>query len=374
MPDRLYLLDRRGRVVYKSGRGPFGFKPGELEQAIVMSRLDQSDHPRVHQSEGASGDAGAKKRTSARFPVADDAAAWAVLPAAEVGAGQPLPSWARILAPAMPRTTAAVLELDYVQRTRSPLDPRERALLRYVAARANGCAASQAIARADFMRAGGTPARLDRIDRNEYEGDEAAPVEFIRKLTLAADTITDAEVQELLERYGEKQLTGMVLLAAYANFQDRLFLSLGIEPGDETDRPPLEVRFRADGGGAGAAPPRTRPVDLPAPDSVPDQVHDPSWREMNWAEIETKLESQKGRSSRIRIPSWQEVLAGLPAGVPRPAKPVRIQWSLVTMGYAPELAAAWSRCTRTFMEETRQDRVFEESLFWVVTRTIHCFY
>jgi hypothetical protein len=199
-------------------------------------------------------------------------------------------------------------------------------------------------------------------------------VEFIRKLTLAADTITDAEVQELLERYGEKQLTGMVLLAAYANFQDRLFLSLGIEPGDETDRPPLEVRFRADGGGAGAAPPRTRPVDLPAPDSVPDQVHDPSWREMNWAEIETKLESQKGRSSRIRIPSWQEVLAGLPAGVPRPAKPVRIQWSLVTMGYAPELAAAWSRCTRTFMEETRQDRVFEESLFWVVTRTIHCFY
>jgi hypothetical protein len=44
------------------------------------------------------------------------------------------------------------------------------------------------------------------------------------------------------------------------------------------------------------------------------------------------------------------------------------------MGYQPELAAAWSSCTRNFGEEAKQDRVFEESLFWVVTRTIHCFY
>jgi Iodothyronine deiodinase len=36
MPDRLYLIDRAGRVVYKGGRGPFGFKPGELEQSLVL--------------------------------------------------------------------------------------------------------------------------------------------------------------------------------------------------------------------------------------------------------------------------------------------------------------------------------------------------
>ena len=41
MPDRLYLIDREGRVVYKSGRGPFGFKPGELEQSLIMLLLDQ---------------------------------------------------------------------------------------------------------------------------------------------------------------------------------------------------------------------------------------------------------------------------------------------------------------------------------------------
>lgn len=40
MPARLYLVDREGRVAYKSGRGPFGFIPGELEQAIVMHLLD----------------------------------------------------------------------------------------------------------------------------------------------------------------------------------------------------------------------------------------------------------------------------------------------------------------------------------------------
>jgi type I thyroxine 5'-deiodinase len=33
-PDRLYLIDRDGKVVYKSKPGPFGFKPDQLEGAI----------------------------------------------------------------------------------------------------------------------------------------------------------------------------------------------------------------------------------------------------------------------------------------------------------------------------------------------------
>ena len=33
-PDRMYLIDRDGKVVYKSRPGPFGFKPAELEAAI----------------------------------------------------------------------------------------------------------------------------------------------------------------------------------------------------------------------------------------------------------------------------------------------------------------------------------------------------
>jgi type I thyroxine 5'-deiodinase len=33
-PDRLYVIDREGRIAYKSQPGPFGFKPLEVEQAL----------------------------------------------------------------------------------------------------------------------------------------------------------------------------------------------------------------------------------------------------------------------------------------------------------------------------------------------------
>jgi hypothetical protein len=41
MPDRLYLIDREGRVAYKGGRGPYGFKPSELEQSLILLLLDR---------------------------------------------------------------------------------------------------------------------------------------------------------------------------------------------------------------------------------------------------------------------------------------------------------------------------------------------
>ena len=42
-PDRLYLIDRDGKVAYKSRPGPFGFKPDQLEAAIK----------KLHQVQGA---------------------------------------------------------------------------------------------------------------------------------------------------------------------------------------------------------------------------------------------------------------------------------------------------------------------------------
>ena len=36
-PDRLYVIDRGGRVAYKSGPGPFGFHPKEM--AATLQRL-----------------------------------------------------------------------------------------------------------------------------------------------------------------------------------------------------------------------------------------------------------------------------------------------------------------------------------------------
>lgn len=36
MPNRLYLIDTEGKIAFKSGRGPFGFVPRELEQALIL--------------------------------------------------------------------------------------------------------------------------------------------------------------------------------------------------------------------------------------------------------------------------------------------------------------------------------------------------
>jgi iodothyronine deiodinase-like protein len=33
-PDRLYVIDRQGRVAYKSAAGPFGFTPAEVEASL----------------------------------------------------------------------------------------------------------------------------------------------------------------------------------------------------------------------------------------------------------------------------------------------------------------------------------------------------
>jgi thiol-disulfide isomerase/thioredoxin len=41
MPSRLYLIDQTGRVAYKNGRGPFGFKPAELEHSLLLLLQDE---------------------------------------------------------------------------------------------------------------------------------------------------------------------------------------------------------------------------------------------------------------------------------------------------------------------------------------------
>lgn len=33
-PDRLYVIDRDGKVAYKSLPGPYGFKPAEVEETL----------------------------------------------------------------------------------------------------------------------------------------------------------------------------------------------------------------------------------------------------------------------------------------------------------------------------------------------------
>jgi hypothetical protein len=191
-------------------------------------------------------------------------------------------------------------------------------------------------------------------------------------MTLDASQVTDAEVARLLGWYGEEKVTAMGLLLAHANFQDRLLLALGspIESGGPMAPLDLTLDPKAD---PSAVPPRKRPEGRPVPEE-PARIVDPFWLSMEFDDLQGKLSEQRARPSRIRVPTFEEVLRTMPPQIPRPERPIRIRWTLVTMGYQAELASAWSATTKAFREESKQDRVFEESLFWIVTRTIHCFY
>jgi alkylhydroperoxidase family enzyme len=311
-----------------------------------------------------------------RVPLLSDAEAWRRLPAAETGAGLPLPAWARALAAALPRTTAAMLELDYLQRAKNPLGPALRAKMRWVAAKANESPYGLAYALADWRRAGATEAEVAKLtggDWADYPPAEVAALRFARKLTLDAVAITDGEVAELRRLHGDPAVVGMVLLLAYANFQDRLVLALGLPIEDGGPLPPVPVRFRKPyAGGA-------EPVARAAPSQRPERAVSlkppgAEWAQAEFDRLQAAMREQKARPARVTVPTWTAVRQVLPAGYPVPSQPTRIRWSLVCLGYQPELAAAWSQCLRTFPQDSKQDRVFEESLFWVVTRSVNCFY
>jgi alkylhydroperoxidase family enzyme len=287
----------------------------------------------------------------------DDAEAWKRLPAARRGNGRPLPAWARALAASLPRTTAAMLELDYLHRARGPLDPALAARLRWVAARANHCRYGEAYAEADLRRAGAGEAAVRELAGDPLKGPAPdGALVFAHKLTRAANTITDEEVARLIERYGEKQVVAMVLLVAYANFQDRLVLALDLPLEADGPLAPLDVSFQPAPLGARLAVPRA--AALPAA-ANPERESDEEWLGLAFPDLQTGMERQRCRPPRIKLP-------------PREAEgPL---WGLVCKGYQPELAGAWSACVRTFEAEADQDAVFGQSLFWVVTRSLQCFY
>lgn len=311
---------------------------------------------------------------TARVPLLSDDDSWKRLPPVVSGGGQRLPAWARALARSLPRTTAAMLDLDRIHRTKSPLGPLLRGKMRWIAAQANRCDYSMKYAEADLERAGLSAAELRvlKADGANVPNAERDVLDFAHRMTVDASEVTDDEVARLIAQYGEEKVVAMVLLLAYANFQDRILLTLGIpiEAGGPLPAPEVVFDRKAK---PPPVPSRERTKGRPMP-KEPERIDDPSWLSLEFGDLQEQLTEQRSRLGRIRVPTWEQVLRVMPPEVPRPEKPVRIRWSLVTMGYQPEMAAAWSACTRAFGAEAKQDRVFEESLFWIVTRTIHCFY
>lgn len=342
---------------------------------------------------------------TSRIGILTDAETWKRLPKAIKGGGQPLPLWARALADKLPLTTARLLLLDRQQRAGAALDPVLRARVRLAAARANRSNTGTAYALADLHRAGVSDAASE-------SGGAIPPLHrqamsFARKLSLSASELSDAEVESLRRQTGDARLVAIVLVVAYANFQDRLFLTLDLPVEASGPLPPLDVQFElpkppmstpaANKSATVAKSPTGKQADdpakskskRPAPDkaitsavkpatakqSAPASVHDPfPWSDTDFTLIVSAMERQKARPTRIVVPDWYTVLKGLPADYPLPPKPSRIRWSLVCLGYQPNLSAAWLMSMRTFGTEAKQDRIFEETLFAVITREIDCFY
>jgi alkylhydroperoxidase family enzyme len=379
MPDRLYLIDRKGRIAYKSGRGPFGFKPGELEQSLVLSLLDQES------ASGKNRAATARKREkpnsnrSLTVTALTDTEAWKkMMPYLDNEVNQRLPVWIRALAVSLPKTAAAMLDLDYAQRMDSTLPPRLRARLRWMAADANRCEYAKAYARFDYVRAGGKAEDIDQLPHrlDKLPEAERLALQLVRQLVEAAYRVSDEQIARLVELYGEKQVVAIVLVAAYANFQDRLLLALGSAIEEGGPLPPVQVRLRSHAE-RGAPAPRSGNVAAPTANlpPIPEKLDDPEWSSLSYDVLRERLSKQIARRrARIRIPSWETVRANLPDSVPKPDKPIRIQWSLLNLGYQPRLAQAWSAGRQAFREESDLDMVFYESMFWVVTRSVQCFY
>lgn len=299
-----------------------------------------------------------------RFPAADNDAAWARLPREN----PPLPPWARVLVGPLPKATAKMLELDYFHRAKNPLGLELPAILRWTAAEALGSPFGKATAEADLRRAGRPPDALARLgDKALLAPDVRVAAAFARKLTLEGHAITDTEFAELLQLYGPEKVTAIVHTVAYANFHNRIVLGLGAA-GDPT--PPIDAKFPPERLAKVAAPARPPWDDLKEVTAGGLSVRI-AWSKADADELNNTLERQKERGLRIPLPDLARIKS-LPPRERQQAE--RVVWTRVSSGYQPEMPRLWFAALYAFYDEANVERVFSNSVFWVVTRTNDCFY
>lgn len=315
-----------------------------------------------------------------RFPAVDHETAWELLPKSKSGERSgPLPVWARTMVRSLPTNTAALLELEHAQRVDNPLDPRLRAAIRWTAARANGSRYAEQIALADWVRAGGKPDELETWAAAPDSAPEKVRrvLRFTRRMCEAAYEVTDADVQALLDDRGPADLCAIALTVAYANFQDRLFVSLGLDQEDGgTALPAVEIVF--DWADVKEHPPKAPPRETPPPpadaEQVPTHVDDEEWNLEQFDELQELLATQKARAPRIPLPPDEIVERNMPPGNFPPGAGSKIKWNCVGYGYQPKLTEAWFLAMRRFREDAALPSEGRMNVFWVVTRSNWCFY
>lgn len=339
-----------------------GQKPSPAAKSLLPPPLEKKTLASATKTEAAS-------NVSERLPMLTNEQAWKRLPGVPKSA-EPLPAWARMLAGPLPLTTARMLELDALHRTGNRLEPRLRGLARWAAADANRCDYAKAVAAADLRRAGVTAAELRALvsDPSRLSPAERAALAFARKMMREAHAVTDEEMKQLLGFLGEEQVVALVALVAHASFQDRIFLATKVRVEPEDPLPPLTVQF---------AKPKPKPPAAGKPLSTNEKktLHgaNGAGTSEEWLRLQARLDRQRARPGRIRVPSKEEVWKRLGKGHPGLWQ-TDIYWSRVCYGNQPELTEAWFACAAAFREETKLERLFEQSLFWIVTRSLQCFY
>ena len=316
---------------------------------------------------------GQASQSSTKLNVIDSRGAWESMPKERNLSGADLPSWARSMAPTLPYTTAAMLELDYLLRTAEKPNARNRGIVRVAISTENRSPFGLRLAEYDMRAAGVDSDWVAKLLKSpkDLSGEDKQLFEFARKMTVSASQVTDQELQQLHDKFGEEELVGIVLQISYGNMQDRLIHALGLQDFDQVVLPPLNVAFE------GSTPTGKETKSANRAEFSADSEGKGIETEMKWSDLtienlRERLSFQQKRKARIRIPDWDEIQAKLPPGLY--PKPLGIRWSRLVVGHQPVVGPAWIKCLRVFEMEAHQDRVFEESVFWVVTRSLKCFY
>ncbi len=361
----------------------------------------------------SNGDDSVLSQTKA-WPLASETqTAWEALPNADIGSGTKLPTWARMLARTLPHTTAACLELEYLYRTEpliiapkvdaSPsrsVDGRQLAsIARFSVATYHNSAYGRAMAISDLGRNDSSSiAATLQSDPSKLPPLGYEVFLFARQMSKLGRDVSDEQYRSLQTQLGDEAMVGLVLRIAQGCFQDRLLWALGIAEIADANEEPIYVHF-VDSTPNGANTPTALREDseellasiesdkqLSAPKPTTQQPStDPdsterskkhkgfeNWRDMSFPELKQYLTAQQERTPRIAVPEWETIASKIPQGLYR--RPLQIRWSRVVVGYQPKLGPAWIKCLRVFEQEAHQNRVFEESVFWVVTRGLKCFY
>lgn len=376
MPSRLYLLDADRQVLFKSGRGPHYFRPSELEEALLWHLTDGVEVGESATEQSIDEEAAATELESG--PANDETpdanfhseAAWR-----KMGVRFPrLPVWAERLAETLPESTLALLELDYRHRRLNPLGAAQAAKLRWIVADALGSSYGRQSAEFDLRGEGWSDEELSTWTRdwNATESPDREVLQFARQLTVAGHAVTDEAVASLLGQSDPETVVAMVHTVAFANFQNRLHMGILDEGSVEAHLGPV-LPPSGWQTGDGLELPSRRSIDE-ANQIAQDlnlMVPPLDWGTVNLPLIKTKLTAQTQRSLRVPLPELSR-LDFLPEEERRRSE--KVIWSRVSLSYQPELTQGWFKLMRTFRRETELDRVFSNSMFWVVTRANECFY